>query len=479
MIKNYLLVAFRNLKRYKFFSFINISGLSIGMACSFLIFIWVKDEFSFDRFHEHEADIYRIVGEVENADALFKAVVTPYPMTSYLNNEIPEITNYVCLRPLTGKILVEYQPGESDSPVKKFYEGKVIAADSTFFEFFTYEFIKGNLETAIDGMNSVVITESVATKYFGDMDPIGKDLFFFNRQWIGTVTGVLKDPPSNSHLQFDFVIPFGQYFGNRFRSEWNNYYYNGYVQLLPGTDPVTVNQKIEQAIKKRSPDSRLQIRVYLQALRDVHLRSDFDIDFNNSTSEINRDVYIFSVIAIFILLIACLNFMNLTTARSATRAREIGMRKITGASRQRLIRQFIGESVFIAMVAYILAFAIVLLLLNTFNQLTGKLLEYGQILNAGTILIFLGIAVIAGFISGVYPAFLLSSIQPLLVLKGELHAGSKNRFSERSLYSYSFPYQLFSSLVFCLFTGNWDLSVRKNWDMIRRISSICHQGETI
>ena len=140
MIKNYLLVAFRNLKRYKLFSFINISGLSIGMACSFLIFIWVKDECSFDRFHKHEADLYRIVDEVENADALFKAVVTPYPMTSYLNNEIPEIINYVCIRPLSEKISVEYEPGESDGPVKKFYEGKVIAADSTFFEFFTFEF---------------------------------------------------------------------------------------------------------------------------------------------------------------------------------------------------------------------------------------------------------------------------------------------------------------------------------------------------
>lgn len=425
MIKNYLLVAFRNLKRYKLFSFINISGLSIGMACSFLIFIWVKDECSFDRFHKHEADLYRIVDEVENADALFKAVVTPYPMTSYLNNEIPEIINYVCIRPLSEKILVEYEPGESDGPVKKFYEGKVIAADSTFFEFFTFEFVKGTPGTAIDGMNSIVITESMASKYFGDKDPIGKDLFFFNRQWIGTVTGVLKEPPSNSHLQFDFIIPFGQFFGTRFRSEWNNYYYNGYVQLLPGTDPIIVDQKIEEALKKRSPDSEIQIRVYLQALRDVHLRSDFDIDFNNSTSEINRDVYIFSVIAIFVLLIACLNFMNLTTARSGTRAKEIGMRKITGASGPRLIRQFIGESVFIAIIAYILAFTVVLLLLNTFNQLTGKLLEYGQVLNVSTILIFLGIAVLVGLISGVYPAFLLSSFQPLRVLKGELQSGSK------------------------------------------------------
>ncbi|MDX2445446.1 MAG: ABC transporter permease [Bacteroidales bacterium] len=426
MIKNYFLVALRNFKNYKFFSFINITGLAIGMACSFLIFIWVKDEFSFDQFHKNETDIFRLVGEVENADALFKAVVTPYPMVSYLNDEIPEIINHVCLRPMSEKVLVEYESEGSKGQVKKFYEGEIIAVDSNFFEFYTYEFIKGNPEKAIIGKNSVVISESTARKYFGNEDPIGKTLFFFNRDWFGTVSGVLKDPPSNSHMQFDIVIPFGDLFGSNFKTNWGNYYYNGYVQLAHGTDPQIVVNKIEEALKRRSPDSEISIRIYLQALSDVHLKSDFDIDYNNSTSEINNNVYIFSIIAVFILLIACLNFVNLTTARSGTRAKEIGLRKISGASRARLIRQFFGESIFIAIIAYILAIIIILLFLNAFNQLTDKSLNLRQILNVQTILIFFGIAIFVGLVSGIYPALLLSSFEPLRVLKGEIKSESRN-----------------------------------------------------
>jgi len=235
----------------------------------------------------------------------------------------------------------------------------------------------------------------------------------------------LKDPPSNSHMQFDIVIPFGDLFGSGFRTVWGNYYYNGYVQLVHGTDPQVVDQKIEEVLKKRFPDSEVSIRIYLQPLRDVHLKSNFDIDYNNSTSEINNNVYIFSLIAVFILLIACLNFINLTTARSGTRAREIGLRKISGASRARLISQFFGESVFISIIAYILAFIIILLLLDIFNQLTGKSLDSGQILNIKTILIFLGIAIFVGLVSGIYPALLLSSFEPLRVLKGEIPSDSK------------------------------------------------------
>ena len=425
MIKNYFLVALRNIKNYKFFSFINITGLAISMACSFLIFIWVKDEFSFDRFHENEIDLYRLVVEMENADALFKAVVTPYPMVSYLNDEIPEIVNYVCLRPFSEKVLVEYDPEGTEGQVKKFYEGNIIAVDSTFFDFFTYEFIKGNPEKAITGMNSVVISESIAKKYFGDEDPIGKTLLFFNKGGLGTVSGVIKDPPLNSHIQFDIVIPFGDLFGSGFQTNWGNYYYNGYVQLVHGTDPQIVIQKIEETLKKRFPDTEISIRIYLQALRDVHLKSDFDIDYKDSTSEINNNVYIFSLIAVFILLIACLNFVNLTTARSGTRAREIALRKISGASRARLISQFFGESIFIAIIAFILAFIIILFLLAIFNQLTGKSLDIEQILNIKTILIFLGIAFIAGIASGIYPALLLSSFEPLRVLKGEVQSNSK------------------------------------------------------
>jgi len=460
MIKNYFLVALRNIKNYKFFSFINITGLAIGMACSFLIFIWVTDEFSFDRFHENEIDLYRLVGEVQNADALFKAVVTPYPMVSFLDDEIPEIVNHVCLRPMSEKVLVEYEPEGSEGRVKKFYEGKIVAVDSNFFEFFTYEFIKGNPKEAITGTNSVVISESIAAKYFGEKDPIGKTLSFYNGGVLLTVSGVLKDPPSNSHMQFDIVIPFADIFGSDFRTEWGNYYYNSYLQLIHGTDPQVVVQKIEEALKKRSPDSGISIRIYLQPLRDVHLKSDFDIDYNNSTSEINNNVYIFSLIAIFILLIACLNFINLTTARSGTRAREIGMRKISGASRPRLISQFFGESVFIAIIAYILAIIIILLLLDVFNQLTGKSLNFEQILNIKTILIFLGIAFFAGLVSGIYPALLLSSFEPLRVLKGEVQSNSKKSGFRKILVLVQFSISII--LIISVFIVNRQLEyVRK------------------
>ena len=297
-------------------------------------------------------------------------------------------------------------------------------------------------------------------KYFGEKDPIGKTLSFYNGGVLLTVSGVLKDPPLNSHIQFDIVIPFANIFGSNFRTNWGNYYYNGYVQLVHGTDPQVVVQKIEEALKKRSPDSGISIRIYLQPLRDVHLKSDFDIDYNNSTSEINNNVYIFSLIAVFILLIACLNFINLTTARSGTRAREIGMRKISGASRPRLISQFFGESVFIAIIAYILAIIIILLLLDVFNQLTGKSLNFEQILNIKTILIFLGIAFFAGLVSGIYPALLLSSFEPLRVLKGEVQSNSKKSGFRKILVLVQFSISII--LIISVFIVNRQLEyVRK------------------
>ncbi len=403
MFKNYFKIAFRNLLRYKGYSFINLSGLALGMACALLILFWVQDELSYDRFHHNADDIYRVV--VEWKDHSTKWAKTPGLLAAAMKAEIPEVANAARLhkRP---KLVIRY--GE-----KAFYEEHKLRADPAFFEMFSFPFVKGDREAWASGM---VITAGMAKKYFGEEEPLGKVLNINN--WYDVpVTGVIRDVPGNSYIQLDCVLPLEplqRFWPGGFT--WGNFSHETFVQLRPGADPAAVNAKITGLLHKNSPEISAQVnRLYLQPLTEIYLTA--GIGGGQFVNGERKYVYIFSALAFFILLIACINFMNLSTARSLNRAKEVGLRKVIGSSRAQLIKQFLGESLLLALVSAFVAIILVELLLPAFNALAGKTLQ----LHLGDFKLLLGLAIITlvtGIVAGSYPAIYLSSFKPIAVLKG-------------------------------------------------------------
>jgi ABC-type antimicrobial peptide transport system permease subunit len=405
MFKNYLKIAIRNIIRHKGFSIINISGLALGLAVFMLIMLWVRDEMSYDRFHQNTDRLYRLVVQAQLGEQSFKAVVTPGEFTPYLQDQIPEIEEASRYRPLAYEVLVKV--GE-----KKFYERKLACADSTFLWLFDFEVISGNVEDALTSVEKIILTKSTAEKYFGNDDPIGKTIDLYNGRITSTVTALIEDLPLNTHFDFDMLIsmkllaPF----------DWGNHYFNGYFLLSENADPNLVVEKINQSIKER--ELEFSAYYYLQSIKDIHLKSDFDIDMANSTSEINNNVYIFTYIAFFILLIACINFMNLSTARSSKRSMEVGVRKVIGAHRENLMKQFLGESVLFAFLGMLVALILIELVLPGFNDLTGKSISLFATDNLSLFLQILILTLITGILAGLYPALYLSSFRPIVVMKG-------------------------------------------------------------
>jgi putative ABC transport system permease protein len=424
MFKSYLSLILRIIVRNKIFSGINILGLSIGLTISYLIFLWVQDELSFDSFHQYADDICRVTVETPRPEGVFRATVTPAPTGEYLENEIPEILDHVLLRPLSEKILVEYAPEVDVTSERKYYEEGIVCVDSSFFDLFSYKFLAGDPATAPRGMNFIILTKSISDKFFADENPIGKTLKLDNNMWTGMVTGVIEDPPTNTHLKFDILIPIGIISQLGTNMGWGHFYFNNYVRLQAGTDPGSLTMKINETLEKVRTNSQIETIFSLQALRDIHLKSEFDIDYNDSSTEISQEVYVFSVIAIFILLIACLNFMMLSTARATSRGLETGVRKVSGATKKKLIIQFLGESLFFAFVSFLIALIFMSLLLPVFNAFTEKDLSLNLADKLGTWGIFLMITLLAGILAGLYPAFLLSSFNPLNIFKSRSGSSS-------------------------------------------------------
>ncbi len=419
MFINYLKIALRNLKKHKGYSFINIAGLTIGIACCFFMLMWVQDEWSYDRFHENSTELYRILLDPLGASATHEAVSPPI-LAGKMKEEFPEVINTTRLA-VSGTILFSY--GD-----RMFYEGRGILADQSFFEMFTFPFVKGDPATAFSELHSIVITEDLAYKYFGSDDPIGKTLTLNNRADYN-VTGVIKNVPHNSHFQFDHVRPFNlmREFGRNLDS-WRDVSYYTYVLLQENSSAQEVNKKLEELIKKEDSGHNLY---YLQPLMRIHLHSNFNFDIGEHGNVVY--VYIFTAAAVFILLIACINFMNLTTARSGNRAKEVGMRKVIGARRIDIIKQFYGESILLSLIALMFAFLLISLFLPLFNNLTGKQLALDYSGNLGIVFLLVGIAIFAGIISGSYPALFLSSFRPMKVLKSVFKTGSKNSLFRKVL----------------------------------------------
>ncbi len=418
MFKNYLKIFIRNLRRHRGYSLINISGLAIGLTCCILIMLWIQDELSFDRFNTNLNQLYRVVEEQHYSDGTLRPVAqTPMPLGPALVEDYPEILQFARFQ-VSLRTLIKYKNNS-------FYENGFAFADPSLLEMFTFPLIKGNIKNALSDPHSVLISERMAEKYFGDEDPIGQTLTMNNKIDF-TVTGIFKKIPHNSHLRFDFLCKFeGMVKELRLDTGWWSNDYYTYLLLQKGASYQEVSEKIHEYIKKINPKAD-SIKFFLQPVQDIHLHSNFTIDLVGQSENRAKYVYIFSIIAIFVVLIACINFMNLSTARSSSRSLEIGLRKVVGAKRSNLISQFLGESILFSITAFLVALVLVLLLLPAFNALSGKELGLNVFNNISFLGGLIGLAFLTGIISGSYPALFLSSFQPAKVLKGSLKLGTKS-----------------------------------------------------
>jgi predicted permease len=406
MFTNYFKVAFRNLLRKKAYSSINILGLSIGLACSFLILLWVVDETSYDRFHKNGHQIHQAWRHFTTGGQTYTMTSLPRGIADEMSAEFPEVEETVITYLDQELVLTS---GEDNYRETGGYVG------ATFFRIFSFPFIRGNPETALEGMTSAVITERTARKIFGDdwENALGRSITVDHRKEF-TITGVLRDVPENSSIRFDILLPVEEYFANnKGRAHWYYMAYGIYAKLQEETSLQEFNRKVGDIFNRHTDATDHQI--FLQPFEDGYLHS-FYRDGKLIGGRIEY-VRIFTAVAIFILAIACINFMNLATARSSQRAREIGVRKVVGAHRTSLITQFITESVAMSFISFLVALVIVVSLMPAFNYLTGKHLT-PENLNGPILLGIIGITLMVGILSGSYPALFLSSFKPVAVMRG-------------------------------------------------------------
>ncbi|MFQ5569479.1 MAG: ABC transporter permease [Rhodothermales bacterium] len=442
MFKSYLKIALRNLRKHVGYTLINLVGLAAGIACCLLIVLFVQDERSFDRFHEQADQIYRVRLEGQFSGSELNAPVTPAPMAAALVKDFPEVQTSTRIFPFAGQQLL--RRGD-----QYFIEEGVYFVDSTFFDIFTFPLLRGNPETALKAPNMLVLTESMASKYFGKEDPMGQSLIIGDSTHY-EISGIIADVPANSHFQFDFLasmtsLPFSQ------SEVWISNNFFTYLVLPEHADVAQLEAQLPEFFKKYAGpqindalglqfDEFMEagnvLEYHLQALTDIHLHS--NLQFELGTNSDIAYVYIFSAIAFFILLIACINFMNLATARSAGRALEVGMRKVLGSSRKQLIRQFLGESILLSFIALLLAVGLMVLLLPSFNELAGKEISAAFLGNIPVLIGLGGIALAVGLIAGSYPAFFLSAFRPVTVLKGTLQGGMKSSLLRNGLVVFQF-----------------------------------------
>ena len=419
MFKNYLKTTIRNMSRYKGYAFINIFGLAAGMACCIMIISYILTELSYDKYHEHADRIFRVATDVNAGGFIAKLAISNAPLGPALKNNYPEVLQFARIQP-RDKQFVVYQNHQ-------FFEEGVVWADNSIFSVFSFPFTKGGPSFALQTANSIVLTEESAKKYFGDTDdPIGKVLRFNNRDNF-TVTGVVENVPNNSHFSFDMLCSLEtRYAQNRENMEvWLNFNLYTYLLLPEDYDLKLLEQKLQDVVEKHMGNELKamggEINYFLQPLTRIHLHSNLENEISDN-SRISY-IYIFSAIALFILLIACINFMNLATARSTIRAKEVGLRKVVGAFKKQLIMQFMGESLLISIIAFIFSLVLVRFFLPVFSSLSGRDLHLDFLGIPWLMPGLFGLVLFVGLIAGSYPAFFLSSFKPVTVLKGKIRSG--------------------------------------------------------
>lgn len=436
MFKNLFKIALRNIFKDKVYSAINILGLTIGITCSIFLFMYILDELSYDRYHTNANNIYRIVSNIKEPDNAFTWAVAQVPMAQELRNNYPEVKNAVRFYG-TGRTL--YKNGE-----KQFNEEDFYLTDSTVFDMFTYEFLAGDVNTALDNPFSIVLTETVAKKYFASAtEALGQSLQNKENQEY-KITGVIKDVPYNSHFRFDALISRSSQPGSDGGS-WGNFGVFTYIQLPEGYDLSKMYASLDKIVKERvNPifeQYNIKIGYELQRITDIHLHSKIQ-DEAEEGGDISV-IYIFGAVSAFMLIIACINYMNLATARSANRAKEVGVRKVMGSQRKQLIMQFITESVVLTLIALALSILLIYALLPAFNGLANKHLPFSYILQTPVVLTLLGVTLFSGIVGGSYPAFYLSSFNPVSVLKGKLSTRGGSVIFRRVLVVLQFSISIF------------------------------------
>lgn len=426
MLKNYFKIALRNLLKNKVFSFINILGLAIGIAACLLILQYVQWELSYDDFHANKENLYRVKQSRYNKGVLTTEWAAGCGAAGYeLKEGFEEVDEYATLRPSQGVVIYKEAPG---GPVR-FKEEKMFFATASFLPMFSFDLLQGDEATALEAPYTAVISQSAAQRYFGAEDPIGKRISV-NDENEYEVTGVFQDVPENSHLKFDLLFSYSTFVGWVGEEvitawQWDGFY--TYLKLKDGTDPKALEEKFPALIEAKAGEELAEydsdMDFYLQPLTDIHLTSNYMME-----AEVNGDqdaVYALMIIAIFIILIAWVNYINLSTAKSVDRAKEVGIRKVMGSQRTQLIRQFMAESVLLNVLAVIIAIVLVLVSYRYFSSLIGQELTLSLFLTPSFWWFLLGIFVIGAFFSGIYPAFVLSAFKPVQVLKGKMST-SKN-----------------------------------------------------
>lgn len=481
MIKNYFIVAFRNFRLKKIFSLINISGLVIGITSVLLIVMYVQDEISFDKFIKNSDHIYQVNLHGNFGGQEFIGGTTPPPVGAALVNAFPEIETYTRIFQPASE-LVRYS--EANKTGKFFTENAVYAVDSNFLQVLDFRLKEGNAASCLQKINSVVLTEKSAKKYFGDENPIGKILLFDEARTPFTITGVLYNIPSQSSLQFDMLTTVASYnVVKHFSWSWVWAQMITYVKLRDNVanDAASIQQleeKFPSMVKVQAASAFKRIGqpydefkkkggiwdFYLQPLTSVHLYS-AGIQSTLTTLSSIKYVYIFSAIALFIIILACVNFMNLSTAQSSKRAKEVGIRKVVGSTKSQLIKQFLIEAMLYSFIAAVIAVLLVILLLPRFNDITGKALIFNSFFTNGTWIFLIALCIITGLLAGSYPAFYLTSFKPAAVLKGTgtLKGSTGNIFLRNGLITFQFAVS--TILIICTIIVFQQLQYTQNKDI--------------
>jgi len=428
MWKNYVRVTLRSLNKNKAFNAINIAGLAIGLASAIFIILYIISEISYDRFNERAADIYRLYIDGKMAGEEFQGAWNSPVFGPTFNEEIPEIENF-CRFDFYSNQLMWVEPDN------KFLEDAVLLADSSFFEVFTIQLLEGDPATCLDEPHTILLSETKAAQYFPGEDPIGKSIAMNDESNLFRITGIVEDAPRTSHFKYDFIASYST--DERSRTTfWFNNWMMTYILVTPGTDQDVLNSKIRTSVLENiraqlaqfmgiSPEefeeAGNKYGIMTQPLLDIHLDQGIDLPNEVGYRPIGNRTYlvIFGVIAFFVLVIASINFMNLSTARSLSRAKEVSLRKVVGSDRKLLVQQFLFESVFLSLVSLLIALVLVVVLINPFNQLVGMNLVLGDIFSWYMVPSFILLAILVGLMSGSYPSFVLASFKPAYALKGK------------------------------------------------------------
>lgn len=458
MIKNLLLIALRNLKKDIWYNLVNILGLTMGITFSLFLIFYIKDELGYDKHHENANRIFRINSYIQEKDKNTDWALTQFPLGPTLKKDYPEVEEQVRF---ISRERTLFKSGENS-----FYETKAYYVDSNIFNVFTHKFIEGNAAMALNEPFNIVISKTLAEKYFGKKtSAIGKTLRTVYDVY--KVNGVIADVPKNSHIRYDMLISMSTWLRSNHggQDNWGSFGNFTYVLLKPGTNAEAFNNKLGDVYKKYVDplikQFNISMRYDLQNIAAIHLHSNLQYEPEELGSM--SYIWIFSAVAFFMLLIACINYMNLTTARSARRAKEIGIRKVTGSSKRQLVVQFLGESLLTSLIAVLLSVLLVILLLSTFNTISGKAFTTANLFQSSNLLLLMGVVLFTGLVGGSYPAFYLSSFNPVGILKGALSKASGNINLRRTLVVLQFSISMI--MLICTWVVYSQLSFLRKKDL--------------